>query len=77
MLGGPRIQRQRLGTFHVGIEPTEPDQPGRAACAGAHGDPAPAITLADPNEGRFLLDYSGFSHGFVTLARRFVDERAI
>ena len=56
VLGGPRIQRHRLGALHVRIEAAEPEQPGRAAGAGAHRDAAPAVVLADLDEGRFLSD---------------------
>ena len=56
VFGGPCIQRQRLGARHVGIEAAEPDQPGRAAGAGAHRDPAAAVALSDLDEGRFLID---------------------
>ena len=59
---GPFIQRQRLGAPHVGIEAAEPEQPGRtacaagrAACAGAHRDPAAAVALSHLDKGRFPL----------------------
>src|ERR1019366_9763965 len=54
-LGGPRIQRDRLGAPHVRIEAAEPEQPGRGACAGAHRDAARAGIVAALEEGRLLI----------------------
>jgi hypothetical protein len=51
MLGGPRIQRQGLGTLHVRVETAEPEQPGRGACAGSHSNAPRGGFLADLDEG--------------------------
>ena len=46
----PGIERERLGAHHVRVETGEPEQPGRSASAGAHGDPAHGAGFADLDE---------------------------
>ena len=57
VLGGPGIQRQRLGALHVGIETAEPDQAGCGAGARPHRDLALAVAAAHLDKGRFLIVY--------------------
>src|SRR5580693_10619909 len=54
-LGGPRIQRDRLGAPHVRVETAEPEQPGPGAAAGTDRDATPSGIVADLDEDRFLI----------------------
>ena len=55
VLRGPRVQRQRLGALHVGIEAAEPEQPGRGCPCGRAPRSGARTALADLDEGRFLI----------------------
>ena len=77
MLGRPGIERERLGAFHVRIEAAEPEQAGRAPSAGAHGDAARRIVLADLDKDRFSFVCREISHGTFTLVLSFEGAPAI
>lgn len=55
LLGGPGIQRQRLGAPHIGMKAAQPEQAGAAAGPGADRDAALATVFADFDENRFRL----------------------
>ena len=76
VLGGPCVQRQRFGSLHVRIETAQPKKSGRTAFAGAHGDAARGAALADLDEGRFRIRFSGIGHGIVTPVRCCLSEHA-
>src|SRR6185437_5672035 len=64
MLGRPGIERQRLGASHVRVEAAEPEQPGRDAGTGAHGDPAHGTALTDLDKGGIWRDGRKIGHGY-------------
>src|SRR5262249_14152785 len=61
--GGPRIERERLGTTHVRIEATQPEKPWGCALTGTYRDPARGIFRADLDEGRLRPAGGGIDHG--------------
>src|SRR3954462_8248491 len=62
-LGGPGVQRDRLGALHVRIEAAQPEQARRLARSGSDRDPAHVIPFADLDKGRRCNGIFGSRHG--------------